>query len=388
MAHSYTPGLTVSRHTHIVRLRELPNIRGVVCKILFKEGDQLEPETVIARADLPGPVSMLNLAFRFSASPQEVAKKYLCKQVGDVVKAGDVVAHSKPSWKILQQFTGLHTYVKSLVDGTVESFSLQTGTLVIRQQPRPIEVRAYIKGMMSGVVSIPHQAIVVETDGAFVQGIFGIGGETCGKIVMATPRPEDPLDVSSISSSDIEGALVVVGSHASKSAIEELIRLRARALVVGGVNDLDLQALLGKDLGVAITGEEHIGISIILTEGFGILPMATRTFELFGALEGKLASCTGVTQIRAGVHRPEIIVAGKSGSGGGEGQDASEGELVLGSVVRIIREPYFGKVAKVVGLPVELEQIETESKVRVLIAELADGNYVRVPRTNVERFIV
>jgi len=52
--------------------------------------------------------------------------------------------------------------------------------------------------------------------------------------------------------------------------------------------------------------------------------------------------------------------------------------------VRIIREPYFGMIGKVVDLPVALENIETESKVRVLEVELENNKRVKLPRANVE----
>ncbi len=52
--------------------------------------------------------------------------------------------------------------------------------------------------------------------------------------------------------------------------------------------------------------------------------------------------------------------------------------------VRIIREPHFGGIGTVVNLPVDLEDIETESKVRILEVELAGKERIRLPRANVE----
>ena len=56
----------------------------------------------------------------------------------------------------------------------------------------------------------------------------------------------------------------------------------------------------------------------------------------------------------------------------------------MGTLIRIIREPYFGAIGKVLSLPVELQKLEQESSVRVLEAELEDGRTVTVPRANVE----
>jgi hypothetical protein len=52
--------------------------------------------------------------------------------------------------------------------------------------------------------------------------------------------------------------------------------------------------------------------------------------------------------------------------------------------VRIIREPDFGRIGKIVSLPVDLQVVETESPVRVLQVKLEDGRTVVVPRADVE----
>jgi hypothetical protein len=139
---------------------------------------------------------------------------------------------------------------------------------------------------------------------------------------------------------------------------------------------------LGYDIGVAITGHEKINLTLILTEGFGSIPMARRTFDLLRSLEGQSASINGATQIRAGVIRPEIIVprpveAALTGK-------ADNYNLDIGTPIRLIREPYFGLLASVAALPTELVRIPTGADVRVLEATLTTGERVVVPRANVE----
>ncbi|HAZ63273.1 MAG TPA: hypothetical protein DCZ72_06655, partial [Armatimonadetes bacterium] len=69
----------------------------------------------------------------------------------------------------------------------------------------------------------------------------------------------------------------------------------------GSILDADLRAILGHDIGVAITGEEAVPATLILTEGFGDVAMADRTWNLLHSLVGRSASIAGATQIRAGV---------------------------------------------------------------------------------------
>jgi hypothetical protein len=135
---------------------------------------------------------------------------------------------------------------------------------------------------------------------------------------------------------------------------------------------------------VAITGSENIGLTLIITEGFGKLRMAKRTFELLASLDGQKASCNGATQIRAGVIRPEVIVP-LDGKVEKKEEDKSLKEgMNIGTMIRIIRDPYFGRIGKVKSLPPELRTIETEAKVRIVEVELDTGENVIVPRANVE----
>jgi hypothetical protein len=147
-----------------------------------------------------------------------------------------------------------------------------------------------------------------------------------------------------------------------------------------------LRAILGKDLGVAITGHENIGTTIVVTEGFGHIDMAHRTFNLLKEREGLRASISGATQIRAGVIRPEIIIplSASQLSDDTESAKAAEDGVGQGDPVRIIREPNFGKLGKVKRLIPELMVMESETKVRVMEVTLQDGTDFIVPRANVE----
>jgi hypothetical protein len=158
-----------------------------------------------------------------------------------------------------------------------------------------------------------------------------------------------------------------------------------KAIVIGGFDDQDLREFLGYDLGVAITGYEEKGLTLVVTEGFGTIPMARRTFDLLKQCEGRKVSVSGATQIRAGVLRPEIIAPRLSETAGKDAApDASEKGLEVGSLIRAIRQPYFGRLGKVTALPAELTPLETEAKVRVLEVDFGDGSHILLPRANVE----
>jgi hypothetical protein len=113
--------------------------------------------------------------------------------------------------------------------------------------------------------------------------------------------------------------------------------------------------------------------------------MADRTFDLLRSCEGRRVSVSGATQIRAGVLRPEIVAPSLDGAPVRSGGDAAaEGGLKAGDMVRIIRQPFFGRIGKVTSLPPELMPLETEAKVRVLEVDFGSEGRTLLPRANVE----
>jgi hypothetical protein len=58
--------------------------------------------------------------------------------------------------------------------------------------------------------------------------------------------------------------------------------------------------------------------------------------------------------------------------------------MVIGSQIRIIRQPYFGMLAEVIDLPAPLQLLPTEAKVRVCRVKLENSQEVVLPRANVE----
>ena len=113
----------------------------------------------------------------------------------------------------------------------------------------------------------------------------------------------------------MKGCVVVGGARMTLEAIERARSVGAAAIVSGGIDDADLETFLGYNLGVAITGSEKIGLTVIITEGFGEIAMAERTFALLAKHQGADVAVNGATQIRAGVMRPEMVIPLEAGAG-------------------------------------------------------------------------
>jgi hypothetical protein len=370
LAHAYTPGLKVLRHTVLKKERRLP-LPG---EILASKGDRVDAEHVVARTDLPGNVQTLNVAGLLGILPDETEEAML-KKPGDTIEKDEILAQSKGFFGLFK------STVKSPINGAIENISKITGQVILREPPIPVEVIAYIDGEIIDVIK--NEGVVIQTSGSFIQGIFGIGGETIGILDSAVDNPDTVLTENEISEK-FKDKVIIGGSMVTFDALEKARTVGVKGIVVGGVEDGDLKKFMGYDIGVAITGSEQVGLTLIVTEGFGKLSMAKRTFDLLKSLVGKKTSINGATQIRAGVMRPELIVPFDATEKKKSSDISSGTGLDTGMRVRIIREPHFGAIGTVVELPVELAQIETEAHVRVLKVELENKEIITLPRANVE----
>ena len=369
MAHSYTPGLKVLKKTIFKKERILP-LKG---NVLVKSGDQLSPDTIVASTNLPGNVQMLKVSNILNIDPKDVVEALQVKE-GLEVKKGDIIAETSGIFGMFK------SSVESPVDGTIESISQSTGRVVVREAPIPVEVDAYVSGVVDEVVE--NEGIVLKSNAAFIQGIFGIAGEKRGDLLLVSSGPGEELAADQITA-DMKGKILIGGSFLSLEAYKKALSVQVAGIVVGGFNYYDLKAVLGYNLGVAITGTEKLNTALIVTEGYGSIPMSESTFSLLKENDGKAASINGATQIRAGVIRPEIVIPIDNYNKEDDSKSKVPEGIQEGSIVRVIRSPNFGKIGKVISLPSELNKMESETMVRV--AEIyIDGKNILIPRANLE----
>jgi len=368
MSKSYTPGLKVLKHTKVVKDRLLP-LKGEVHVNL---DDPVESNTIVASTEIPGNVHMLNIANELNVDANQILDCMFVNEE-DHVSKGQVIAQNKGIFGLFK------SEVKSPIDGQIMNISKITGQVVIAEKPLPVNVDAYIPGTVTNIYN--KEGISVNSLGTFIQGIIGIGGEKKGIIKFLVKSPSDKINISMIDDS-LKNNIIICGSYIDYDVYEKAKKIGVKGIVCGGVDYNTVSKILGYSLGVAITGTENT-TTLILTEGFGEIYMAERTFNLLKDNENKMASINGATQIRAGVLRPEIFIASDNES---HSQDFSEDDLIIseGSIVRVIREPHFGRLGKIVNLPYELVEMKSETKVRVAEIEFDDNSKEIIPRANLE----
>jgi hypothetical protein len=377
MTNVLTPSLTISGSLEVVRERILPMI-GTVS---VTEGQEVFPDTVIAESARPGELHIVRVSDALGLNPED-AMPCVTVVEGSKVSKGDVLAESSTMWGLLR------STVLSPVDGVVEFVTPATGHLGIREPSTKVTVAAYIQGKIRSIYE--ERGALIATQAVFVQGIFGVGGEKTGIIHMLDVLPNDAVGLEHLPQ-DCRGKILIGGRSPSLEVLEKAKQDGAVGFVTASIDDLALSGFIGYDIGIALTGDEDLSMSLIITEGFGDIGLNPTIQSLLEVCDGKLASINGATQVRAGAVRPEIVVSHGVLEQSlvnkliEQSTTTIDGCLQVGSVVRIIRVPYFGKQATVVDLPTDLVPLATEAMARVVTVRLHDSNAeVVIPRANVE----
>jgi hypothetical protein len=321
------------------------------------------------------PVSF-DCAFELKCKPKDLPR-HMLRQVGQEVKRTQIIAKKGEGAAFFS------VTARAPISGVIAEVNTSTGYVTIARPFKQVVVNAYLRGRVTEV--IPNRGVVVDTPAVKINGVFGVGRETFGRLKLLADGPDAVITEDMIDET-LHDRIIIGGAFITDGAISKALEVGCRGIVTGTANYLHIVNSLGVKLGVGITGQEDIGTTLILMEGFGHLAMHEEVFQALAALDGLEASINGATQIRAGAIRPEIIVAFPDYDGKLAEEQAVDEEVTPGLRVRIINEPYFGATGRVVAVPREAQPVETEAKVPVLEVELSDGRRVVVPRPNIEVF--
>jgi hypothetical protein len=356
MSIHYPLGTRIARLTS-VRVERLLPMRG---EVLVAAGDWVEPSDVVARCQVRGPVQVVDVGTALGI-PHDRAAKLVLKSVGDKVQSGDVLAESKG------MLGGSRRSCTAPVDGQVTA--LRKGWVLIDSSPSTFELRAQMKGQVTGV--IPDLGVIITAVGTLIQGAWGSGGEAEGVLRIAVDRPHKPLLARYLDAS-CNGTLLVAGRILDRHAVEQAAEAKVRGIIVGSVA-AKLVPLL-----------QSVPYPTLITEGFGDLPMSQEVFAVLRNSAGREAMLRTGTETSLSAKRPEVLIPLKV-----------EGELPpevsgppsfhVGMLVRGLRAPHFGTTGTVVSLPVLAQVMESGARLAVAEVErLKDGEVVPIPLANLE----
>ncbi len=340
--------------TTIRRERLLP-VRG---QVLVQPGDLVGPQDVVARCEVPGEIRMLDVSRGLKARRDRVGKLVRVAE-GDTVQAGDLLA---APWGLLGSFRKC----RSPLSGQV--VAIRNGIILIQATPQTVELLAHMKGQVTNVM--PDLGVVVSATGAWIQGIWGSGGESEGIVKVLVDSPQKPLRARSIDVS-CHGTLIVGGRILDDKIFEPAIEANVRGIIAGSAS-----------AGLR-TQMQALPFPVVLTEGFGTISMAEPIFSLLQNNMGREAILSADIQTRYGVKRPDIMIPLRAEEAL-SGEAAETASLTEGARVRVVCEPYMGQIGIVKQLPTPPQMVESGIRLPVAEVNLADGGPVVVPIANLE----
>ena len=165
---------------------------------------------------------------------------------------------------------------RSPVRGKVADINLDFGVITVEPLREELDVRAWIPGEVREVTA---RGAVVSANALCLTGCWGRGGECSGALTL---------------DSVTEGGLCVLG-HATRSDLLQMIGHKVAGLIAGSVRLADVN-------------EVDPGFTILLTEGFGEMPLSNPIRAELAGHAGATGYLDGRTELRVGVRRPRLVV--------------------------------------------------------------------------------
>jgi hypothetical protein len=352
----YYPSVTQATSLTVIKRERLLPMRG---EVLVSMGARVEPSDVVARASVREELHVVDIGKTLSVKSEDL-DQYLLKAVGDTVEEGEAIAAKG------RGLIPLRRVCRSPVAGRI--VAIGSGRVVLESRAENFELHAHFRGTVISVM--PSLGVVIETVGALVQGVWGAGGEAQGVLKMLAGDPKENLVAEAIDAG-CHGSIIVAGSSIDEKALEIAEQMQVRGIVVGSI---------GVDLGERAS---DFPCPVIATEGMGQVPMASVIFELLRSNAGREASINGVTRLRWGTVRPEIIIPLQRRGATPPPQQLG-GALEVGAQVRVIRQPYLGSVGQVVSLPSQPRVVDSGARLSGAEVELEGKGRVFVPYANLE----
>lgn len=182
--------------------------------------------------------------------------------------------------------------------GRITGISPIKGTITIEPLFKMQVTAAYLKGVVDRVT--PGESIEVSGQARVLNGIWGLGGESCGMLHVVDGDLSESAEFT-------VGSIVAARGTATQAALTRAVEAGVKGVILGWLGTAAVMKFANvKNMGV--TGDESSSFPLILMQGFLRQDMREDAFRTLASSHGALCSIRGVTHIRAGVVRPEILV--------------------------------------------------------------------------------
>jgi hypothetical protein len=337
--------------TTIIRERLLP-IKGTV---LVRVGQKVSSADVVAEATWAREHILLDVARTLSMTPDAADKLIRCKS-GDKVTAGTVIAVGRGL---------LPKTIKSPREGRVVAAG--GGQVLLESGESRMELRAGISGNVTQIIA--DRGVEIQTTGALIQGVWGNGRVDTGVMINLAEKQDTVLTASRLDVS-MRGSILIVGLVKDDAALLAAADLPVRGLIVGSFSPS------------LVPAAREMRYPIVLTEGFGALPMNSAAYRLITTNAKREATLNAENLDRYSGTRPEIIIPLPASNPPAIPHDVDV--FAPGQTVRLRRQPAAGQIGSIVELPDGLAMFPSGLRAAAASVRLENGEQLLVPLVNLE----
>jgi len=337
--------------TTIVRERVLP----VAGKVNAHMNQRVSPTDVIAEATFAREHILLDVARTFGITAN-AADKLIKVQQGDRLIQGALVAESAG---IIPRSIKAPRPGRVMVAGS--------GQVLMEVGDTRIELRAGLPGVVTQVIA--ERGVVIRTAGALVQGVWGNGRIDNGLMVNLFEKPGDILTAARLDVS-LRGSVILGGQVRDAETLKVAAELPGRGLILSSLSSS------------LITNAYQMRFPIMVTEGFGAMPMNSAAFKLLTTNNKREATVNAEHFDRYTGNRPEVIIPLPISNEPDEPNNYEP--FAVGQQVRMRRPPNVGMIGTISTVRPGLSLLPSGLRAPAADVRLENGESVIVPLVNIE----
>jgi len=342
--------------THIVPLTKVRRARLLPTngRVLVKVGQSVIASDVVAETRLQNKHALVDVQRALNLTSAAETREVIDRKLGERIQEGDVIAETGRLFRRV---------VRAPVSGII--VTITGGQVLIETDQPPYRLKAGLDGDVIEV--LPEQGVLIETNGALLQGVWGNGKISQGVLVNITKTSGDELTPSKMDVS-MRGAIAIGGWCGRPESLEIAAQLPLRGLILGSM------------LPGLVPVAEKMDFPIIVLDGFGQIPMNNIAYDLLNTnVQRNIALNAAPFNSFTGA-RPEAVISLPAPAENSPEVDVYK----AGQTIRVLSTPYSGQVGILSEVLPGLTRLENGLRAEAGLVRLADNKQITLPLANLD----
>jgi hypothetical protein len=340
---------------HTIALTKIRRIRKIYGRgeILVRVGQKLTANDKVADLFVENKYQTLNIKKLLNLNSSQDARRSIELEEGKRLKAGDLIAEASGVMK---------KSVKAEFDSEVVLINGSLVLLQVNQKPQPL--LAGFDCIVSEI--LPNYGVVLETNGALIQGVWGNQKTNSGLLLTLAHKPDEEL-LPKMLEMDHRGAIIMGGYCRNVNVLKNAKDLPVKGMILSGMYPDLIPAALSAPFPIIVLG------------GFSPAPMNMRAFDLLKTSEKREISISAIYNPSEN-EKPEIIIP-----------LAAEAELPIdsfeyknGMVVRVNQGLYQGRAGVIRKIVNTTVMLFNGVKTICAVVQFSEDDQASIPLANLD----